>query len=73
MIISNIFNSFSPSNEEPDSWEESYLTFADAKPRGPEAIALDFTFQQADVLFGNLQFLKRINHLQVSRDFFFFL
>lgn len=47
-----IFNFFSPSDEEPGSWEESYLNFDDSKPRGPEAIALDFTFQQAEVLFG---------------------
>lgn len=34
------------------SWEETFLEYTDSKPNGPEAIAMDFTFPQANVLFG---------------------
>lgn len=39
-------------DDDPGSWEENFKSHHDSKPRGPEAIALDFTFPQADVLFG---------------------
>lgn len=39
-------------NEDPDSWEEAFEEFVDLKPNGPEAIAMDFTFPESDVLFG---------------------
>lgn len=39
-----------PNNGE--SFQESFLTFVDTRPRGPEAVAMDFTFPKADVLFG---------------------
>ncbi|XP_055910340.1 neutral alpha-glucosidase AB-like [Eupeodes corollae] len=38
--------------EDPEEWEEMFGEFLDSKPNGPEAIALDFSFPQADVLFG---------------------
>lgn len=39
--------------EDPDEWEEKFLDFEiDSKPFGPEAVALDFSFPKADVLFG---------------------
>lgn len=39
-------------SEDPDSWEETFRNVVDTKPRGPEAVAVDFTFPQSDVLFG---------------------
>ncbi|XP_037029442.1 neutral alpha-glucosidase AB-like [Bradysia coprophila] len=41
-----------PGDEELGSWEESFGDFNDTKPNGPEAVAGDFTFHTADVLFG---------------------
>lgn len=41
-------------DDDPGSWEENFKSHHDAKPNGPEAIALDFAFPQAQVLFGNL-------------------
>ncbi|XP_055843079.1 neutral alpha-glucosidase AB-like [Episyrphus balteatus] len=38
--------------EDPDEWEEDFSGHLDTKPFGPEAIALDFSFPQAEVLFG---------------------
>lgn len=35
-----------------DSWEETFNEFVDTKPNGPEAVALDFTFFDSNVLFG---------------------
>ncbi|XP_055843927.1 neutral alpha-glucosidase AB-like isoform X2 [Episyrphus balteatus] len=39
-------------DEDPGAWEENFKSHHDSKPRGPEAIALDFSFPEADVLFG---------------------
>lgn len=39
-------------SEDKDSWEESFNDFVDTKPNGPEAVAVDFTFPQSEVLFG---------------------
>lgn len=39
-------------NEDADSWEESFREFVDTKPNGPEAIAMDFTFPESEILFG---------------------
>ena len=39
-------------DDDPGSWEENFKSHHDSKPYGPEAIALDFTFNQANVLFG---------------------
>ena len=39
-------------NEEPGSWEEIFMEIVDTKPRGPEAVAVDFLFPQSEVLFG---------------------
>lgn len=39
-------------DDDPGSWEENFKSHHDSKPNGPEAIALDFTFPQADILFG---------------------
>lgn len=38
--------------EEPGTWEESFGTFIDTKPNGPEAVAGDFYFHTSEVLFG---------------------
>lgn len=38
--------------DEPGAWEEDYKSHHDSKPNGPEAVAMDFTFPQAQVLFG---------------------
>ncbi len=40
-------------DDDPGSWEENFKSHHDAKPYGPEAIALDFAFPQAQLLFGN--------------------
>ncbi|XP_011184104.1 neutral alpha-glucosidase AB isoform X2 [Zeugodacus cucurbitae] len=34
------------------AWEEKFNAHHDSKPYGPEAVALDFSFPEADVLFG---------------------
>ena len=33
-------------DEDPGAWEENFKSHHDAKPNGPEAVALDFTFPQ---------------------------
>lgn len=38
--------------EDPDSWEEEFNGYTDVKRNGPEAVAMDFVFNGADVLFG---------------------
>ncbi|XP_034119570.1 neutral alpha-glucosidase AB [Drosophila albomicans] len=38
--------------DEPGSWEENFKSHHDSKPYGPEAVALDFSFPAAEVLFG---------------------
>lgn len=43
-------------DDEPGAWEEDFKSHRDSKPYGPEAVALDFTFPQAQVLFGTLYF-----------------
>lgn len=40
------------SDDQAGAWEEEFKSHHDSKPNGPEAIALDFTFPQAQVLFG---------------------
>lgn len=37
---------------EPGAWEEDFKSHHDSKPNGPEAVAMDFSFPQAQVLFG---------------------
>ena len=39
-------------DDEPGAWEEDFKSHRDSKPNGPEAVALDFTFPQASILFG---------------------
>jgi mannosyl-oligosaccharide alpha-1,3-glucosidase len=41
-----------PAGEDPGMWEENFKSHHDEKPNGPSAVALDFTFHQANVLFG---------------------
>lgn len=41
-------------DEDPGSWDENYKSHHDSKPNGPQAIALDFSFPEARVLFGKL-------------------
>ncbi|XP_017478235.1 PREDICTED: neutral alpha-glucosidase AB isoform X1 [Rhagoletis zephyria] len=38
--------------DDPGAWEENFKSHHDSKPYGPEAIALDFSFPEAEVLFG---------------------
>ncbi|XP_059616184.1 neutral alpha-glucosidase AB [Phlebotomus argentipes] len=48
-------NVVQPKTEEeadPGAWDENFKSHHDSKPNGPEAIAMDFTFPQAEVLFG---------------------
>ncbi|XP_004521723.1 neutral alpha-glucosidase AB isoform X2 [Ceratitis capitata] len=37
---------------DPGAWEENFKSHHDSKPYGPEAVALDFSFPEAEVLFG---------------------
>lgn len=37
---------------DPGAWEENFKSHHDSKKDGPEAIALDFAFPRADLLFG---------------------
>lgn len=39
-------------DEDPGTWEENYKSHHDSKPNGPEAVAMDFTFPEAGILFG---------------------
>ncbi|XP_041765356.1 neutral alpha-glucosidase AB [Anopheles merus] len=41
-----------PADDDPGAWEENFKSHHDSKPKGPEGLALDFTFPQAKVLFG---------------------
>ncbi|EDV47634.1 neutral alpha-glucosidase AB [Drosophila erecta] len=38
--------------DDPGAWEENFKSHHDSKPHGPEAVALDFSFPAAEVLFG---------------------
>lgn len=38
--------------DDPESWEETFMGVVDTKPNGPEAVAMDFFFPQAELLFG---------------------
>ncbi|KAG8287760.1 hypothetical protein J6590_031873 [Homalodisca vitripennis] len=37
---------------DPGAWEENYKSHHDSKPRGPEAVALDFSFLGAEQVYG---------------------
>lgn len=39
-------------DDDPGTWEENFKSFHDSKPNGPQAVALDFSFPEAEVLFG---------------------
>ena len=41
-----------PEDSDPGAWEENFKSHHDSKPYGPEAVALDFSFPEAEVLFG---------------------
>nr|XP_029729830.1 neutral alpha-glucosidase AB-like [Aedes albopictus] len=41
-----------PSNPVEGEWEEEFNGFVDSKPRGPESVGIDFTFHNAEVMFG---------------------
>ncbi|CRK87777.1 CLUMA_CG001536, isoform A [Clunio marinus] len=41
-----------PPEDDPGAWEENFKGHHDSKPNGPSAVALDFTFHQANILFG---------------------
>lgn len=43
---------FHRKDDDPGAWEENFKSHHDSKPNGPEAVALDFTFPQAQILFG---------------------
>lgn len=45
-------NKIDPPEDDPGAWEENFKGHHDSKPNGPSAIALDFTFHQANILFG---------------------
>lgn len=39
-------------DSDPGAWEENFKSHHDSKPNGPEAVAMDFSFPAAEVLFG---------------------
>lgn len=39
-------------DEDAGAWEENFKSHHDSKPNGPEAVALDFAFPRAQILFG---------------------
>ncbi|XP_065094269.1 neutral alpha-glucosidase AB-like [Ochlerotatus camptorhynchus] len=41
-----------PAKPADGEWEEEFNGFVDTKPRGPESLGVDFTFHQAEILFG---------------------
>uniref|UniRef100_A0A1B0AK62 Glucosidase II subunit alpha n=1 Tax=Glossina pallidipes TaxID=7398 RepID=A0A1B0AK62_GLOPL len=41
-----------PQEDDPGAWEENFNSHHDSKPYGPEAVALDFSFPEAEALFG---------------------
>lgn len=41
-----------PEDDDPGLWEENFKSHHDSKPKGPEAIAMDFAFPQSQILFG---------------------
>lgn len=45
-------NQVQETQEDPGAWEENYKSHHDSKPNGPEALAMDFSFPQAKVLYG---------------------
>lgn len=45
-------NKVDPPEDDPGAWEENFKGHHDSKPNGPSAVALDFTFHQANILFG---------------------
>lgn len=45
-------NKVDPPEDDPGAWEENFKGHHDSKPSGPSAVALDFTFHQANILFG---------------------
>lgn len=56
--IDSTVNVGDETDNEPGAWEEDFKSHHDSKPHGPEAVAMDFTFPQANILFGktNIQF-----------------
>lgn len=38
--------------DDPGAWEENFKSHHDSKPYGPQAVALDFSFPAAEILFG---------------------
>ncbi|XP_034478778.1 neutral alpha-glucosidase AB [Drosophila innubila] len=38
--------------DDPGAWEENFKSHHDSKPNGPQAVALDFSFPAAEMLFG---------------------
>lgn len=71
--IDSPVNSGDDTDNEPGAWEEDFKLHHDSKPYGPEAVAMDFTFPQANVLFGktNIQLsdaFERINTLELFKE-----
>lgn len=59
-------------DDEPGAWEEDFKSHHDSKPNGPEAVALDFTFPQAGVLFGmkNMQYVNMTQTQQFKSNYY---
>ncbi|KAG5671217.1 hypothetical protein PVAND_001426 [Polypedilum vanderplanki] len=51
MTFEHLRNKTVPTTDD-DEWEETFEGYTDSKPNGPEAIALDFTIDNSEILFG---------------------
>ncbi|XP_055523690.1 neutral alpha-glucosidase AB [Wyeomyia smithii] len=45
-------NAVEEPKEDPGAWEENFKSHHDSKPKGPEALSMDFSFPQGKVLYG---------------------
>eukprot|EP00093_Oithona_nana_P001923 01923.XXX_16815_20980_1 [CDS] Oithona nana genome sequencing. len=53
-------------NDEQGTWEESFSGNTDSKPRGPQAVAMDFTFVGSKHLFGVPEHADRFSLVDTS-------
>ncbi|XP_058442843.1 neutral alpha-glucosidase AB [Malaya genurostris] len=45
-------NEVQEAKEDPGAWEENFKSHHDSKPKGPQALSMDFSFPQGKVLYG---------------------
>jgi alpha 1,3-glucosidase len=52
-------------------WDESFSGSTDTKPKGPSAIAMDFTFVNTDNVYGIPEHADRFSLVNISLNLFF--